>query len=92
MIGEICQVLKKSVTILFKSRPIVLLAHHFTLVSHDFLAPFESLEGMLMLGGESLFYNTASANSQMVGNKLKNNEGVSFSVIDHLVSWLFHIF
>jgi hypothetical protein len=41
--------------------------------------------GMLMPGGQSIFYNAASRDSRMIGNKLTPQEGVSFSVVDHMV-------
>lgn len=41
--------------------------------------------GMLRPGGQSLFYNAASQESQMIGNKLSPEEGVSFSVVEHMV-------
>jgi hypothetical protein len=38
-----------------------------------------------MPGGQSIFYNAASKDSRMIGNKLTPQEGVSFSVADHMV-------
>lgn len=38
---------------------------------------------MLLPGGTEIEYISASENSQMVGNRLLDSEGVSFSVIDH---------
>jgi hypothetical protein len=46
--------------------------------------------GMLRAGGKFIDFIAASEGSGMVGNVLTEEEGISFSVIDHQVPPLIH--